>query len=176
MFVEAMQREIHVCSHAECAEFLQQNPSRWNVVSIREPFHPEAALPGAIRVHPVVFEDVLSEDGVHGQGPRSAHLEGILRFADRTAREPLLVHCWAGRSRSTAVALTLLVRALWEQGVLGPALVKQSIDALMALRPQSIPNSWVLRLGLQCSPPSRLAQTLVKELLNEARVLANRAG
>lgn len=174
MFIEALQRDLHVCAQADCAAFLGQEPGRWNVVSIREPFHPEAQLTGAKEAHRVVFEDVLSEEGQHGHGPRSVHLEGILRFADRRAGEPLLVHCWAGVSRSTAVMLILIVQGLSGKGVFGPALVTQSVDVLLALRPQAIPNPLVLRLGLQTSLPRQLAQTLTKELSQEPRIIANR--
>ena len=144
------------------------------MISIREPIHPEAALEGARKAHRVVFEDVTSEKGQHGHGPRRAHLEGVLRFADMTGKEPLLVHCWAGVSRSTAVMLALLVRGLWAQGEFGPRLVKRCTDALLAMRPQAIPNPLVLRLALETTLPQPLATALVQQLMQEPRILANR--
>jgi predicted protein tyrosine phosphatase len=66
-----------------------------------ETIHPERHL--RLRMHDIV-EPV---DG--GVVPESSHVAGLIAFGktwDRTA--PLLVHCWAGISRSTAAAYILL--------------------------------------------------------------------
>ncbi len=96
-----------------------------------------------------VSKDVFTPECTHGHGPKPAHLQGILRFVAQSGREPLLVQCWAGRSRSTAVAFVVIVKSLWEQGIDGPALVRRAADALLAIRPLDIPNRLVLRLGLE---------------------------
>lgn len=61
-----------------------------------------------------------------------------------------------------------------EQGEHGPALIRQAIDALLAVRPQAVPNSLVLRLGLELVLPHQLAQSLAKKLVQEPRIMVNR--
>jgi hypothetical protein len=74
MFIECLQRELAVCHHAEIEAFLAADPGRWQVISIREPVHPEPVLVHARRAHAVVFEDVFTPEGTHGHGPKPAHL------------------------------------------------------------------------------------------------------
>lgn len=121
MLFDGREQELAVCPHAEVEEFLAQAPKSWHVVSIREPEHPAPRLDDALGVHAVVFSDVFSSDGA---GPQAAHLAGILRYVERTAGKPLLIHCWAGRSRSTAVALVVVVKRLWNKGLDGAELVR----------------------------------------------------
>jgi predicted protein tyrosine phosphatase len=92
-------------------------------------------------------------------------LQGILRFVAQSGREPLLVQCWAGRSRSTAVALVVIVKTLWEQGIDGPELVRRAAGTLLTIRPLAIPHRRVL--------PHPLGQTLSKALVEEPRIRRN---
>ena len=165
MFIDCLQRELVICHHGEVEEFLAADPGRWHVVSIREPHHAEAMLTQARKAHAVVFEDVFTPEGTHGHGPKSAHLQGILRFVAQSGREPLLVQCWAGRSRSTAVALVVIVKTLWEQGIDGPELVRRAAGTLLTIRPLAIPHRRVL--------PHPLGQTLSKALVEEPRIRRN---
>lgn len=166
-------RELRITSQADGVALLMSQPGYWNVVSIREPYHPEPVLDGAKLVMRQVFEDVLGGEASRKHAPRSAHLETILRFVDRTGAEPLLIHCWAGRSRSTAVALILMVRALWNQGIDGAELVRRAIDALLAVRPEAFPNALVLRLGLELFLPQSLAASLSRLLVQDPRLRLN---
>lgn len=173
MFVEVLQRELVVCHAGEIEAFLARNSGRWHVVSIREPMHSEVVLNNAKKAHPVVFEDVLTAEGDHGQGPKAAHLIGILRFVEQSGDEPLVCQCWAGRSRSTAVALVVIVKALWDKGMDGAELVRTAVDILLAIRPLAIPNRLVLRLGLEQFLPHPLGQTLCMALIQEPRIQRN---
>ena len=173
MFLECLQREMAVCQHGEIEAFLADDPGRWHVVSIREPDHPEATLKDALKAHAVVFEDVLNSKGTHGHGPKATHLEGILRFVQNSGQAPLLFQCWAGRSHSTAVALVVIVKSLWDQGMDGPELVRTAADILLKLRPVAIPNRLVLRLGLEEFLAHPLGQTLSKALVDEPRIRRN---
>lgn len=170
MFIECLGQELAVCPHAEVEGFLAQAPHFWHVVSIREPEHPVPLLDDALGAHEVVFSDVFSSEGA---GPQTAHLAAILRYVDRTAGRPLLIHCWAGRSRSTAVALVVVVKKLWDQGLDGAELVRTAVDALLMLRPMATPNHLVLRLGLEVFLPVSLAKTLTKALIGEPRIERN---
>ncbi|WP_395742295.1 hypothetical protein [Prosthecobacter sp.] len=171
MYIESLQREIAVCPHAEVEGFLAREPGRWHVISIREPAHPEASLKDALRSRIFVFLDV--QVGTEAESPSRAHLESILRFAKQCRNAPLLVHCWAGRSRSTAVALVIILQSLWDQGVDGVELVRKALDALLLIRPLAAPNRLVLRLGLEQFLPPALASTLTKAVLSEPRLQKN---
>jgi len=171
MFIEHLQREMAVCSHAEIEDFLARDSGRWQVVSIREPDHPEAVLKDALKAHAVVFKDIFT--GGEDLGPKAAHLDGILRFVQRSANAPLLIQCWAGRSRSTAVALVVIVQSLWNKGMDGAELVRIAVDALLKIRPVAVPNRLVLRLGLEQFLPQALASTLTKALIMEPRIQQN---
>jgi predicted protein tyrosine phosphatase len=173
MYLECIQREMAVCHHGEIEVFLAHDPGRWHVVSIREPDHPEAVLKHAFKAHTVVFEDVLNSRGALGHGPKTAHLEVILRFVQGSGQAPLLFQCWAGRSRSTATALVVITKTLWDRGLDGQALVRTAVDALLQIRPVAIPNKLVLRLGLELSLPAPLGKTLAKALIEEPRLQQN---
>lgn len=68
--------------------------------------------------------------------PSPGHVEDLLRFAaDWSAEAPLLVHCWAGVSRSTAAAFTLACAR-------NPETDERVIaDALRAASPTAWPNT-----------------------------------
>lgn len=171
MYLESIQRELAICPHAEVGDFLAREPGRWHVISIREPDHPEASLQDALRSRIFVFLDV--QIGTETRSPQRAHLEGILRFVRQCPNAPLLVHCWAGRSRSTAVALIIILQSLWDQGMDGAELVRKAVDALLSIRPTAAPNRLVLRLGLEQFLPHALVGTLTKAVLSEPRIQKN---
>lgn len=173
MFIERLQRELAVCSATQITPFLEKEPGRWHVVSIREPIHAEADLTQAKSFCGLVFEDALTAEGNHGQGPAPAHLETALRYVQATKREPLAFQCWAGRSRSVAAALVVIVRDLWDAGLDGAELVQEAVDILLQLRPHALPNAFVLRLGLEQFLPPELSQTLSKALMREPRIRKN---
>lgn len=173
MFIERLQRELAVCSATQITPFLEKEPGRWHVVSIREPIHAEADLTQARSFCGLVFEDALTAEGNHGQGPSPAHLETALRYVQATRREPLVFQCWAGRSRSVAVALVVIVRDLWESGLDGAELVQVAVDILLQLRPQAQPNAYVLQLGLAQFLSPELTPVMAKALMREPRIRKN---
>lgn len=67
--------------------------------------------------------------------PAREHVEGVLAFAERWDRTtPIVVHCWAGISRSTAVAYILSC-------ALAPARCEREIAlALRRAAPSATPN------------------------------------
>lgn len=167
-------RELAVASQKRAEILLREQPGRWHVVSIREPGNPAPDLADALSVHVATFEDVLTPQGQHGHGPRAAHLESILRAVKPLRQAPVLIHCWAGRSRSTAVALTLIVQELWEAGFESLPLIKAAIGKLLELNPHAVPNALVLRLGLDLILPHPLPATITQALMNDPRITANR--
>lgn len=173
MFIEQLQRDLAICSVTQITPFLEKEPGRWHVVSIREPIHAEADLALAKSSCGLVFEDALTLQGSHGQGPTPAHLETALRYILATKGEPLVFQCWAGRSRSVATALVLIVKELWEAGHDGAEMVRTAVDILLQLRPQAQPNAYVLQLGLEQFLPPELTPVVAKALMREPRIRKN---
>ncbi|TDU71038.1 putative protein tyrosine phosphatase [Prosthecobacter fusiformis] len=173
MFIERLQRELAICSAIQIGPFLAREPDRWHVVSIHDPIQAEADLAKAKSALQLSFEDALPTPGDDTPGPKPAHLQSFLAFAGSTAHEPLVLQCWAGRSRSTAMALVLIVKELHAQGLTGSELVTTSVDILLSLRPNANPNRFVLRLGLDQFLPPEIAQKLSTALIREPRLKAN---
>ena len=173
MFIERLNRELAICSAIQVGPFLATDPGRWHVVSIRDPLHAEAELAGAKSACHLVFEDAIPTPGTEGPGPNATHLENLLAYAASTAPEPLVFQCWAGRSRSTAMALVVIVKELHAQGMAGTELVGTAVDILLSLRPNATPNRFVLRLGLEQWLPAEDAQKLSTALIREPRMKAN---
>ena len=69
------------------------------------------------------------------------HVESIIEFASGWDREaPMLVHCWAGVSRSTAAALTVAT-------VHNPGKEKDLTQRLRDAAPHANPNMRIVRLA-----------------------------
>ena len=101
-------------------------------VTTPQSVHPDRHL--RISVH-----DIL-EPAEGSVAPESSHISEILAFAqdlDRTA--PLLVHCWAGVSRSTAAAYIVLC------GMHGPGHEDRIARALRFRAPHAQPNRLMFR-------------------------------
>ena len=178
MFIKELGRHLAVSSIPELERSLKRDAGFWNVVSIREPAVPRpAALRYAKRVHEVIFEDQEEIDpDVPGVLPRREHLAGIFQFVEAHPDEPVLVHCLAGLSRSSAVALALIVRVLWAHGSglgMHPKLAAKAVGLLLQIRPQSRPNVLVLQVGLEQFLPPDVAQQMMIELVNHPVLLEN---
>jgi len=96
------------------------------------------------RPHPdqlvLKFEDVDTQ--VPGIAlPHAIHVEAALDFAREHESGSLLVHCKAGIARSSAIALAIIADRF------GMGKEKDSVAALLAIRPPAIPNLLVLGLA-----------------------------
>ncbi len=179
MYLAELGRHISVSSIPELERSLKRDSGFWNVVSIREPSVPRPVfLRHAKLVHEVIFEDrEVVDPSDPGTPPRREHLTGIFRFVDVHPGEPVLIHCLAGLSRSPAVALALIVRALSKQGsdaVTQNWLVDRAVDVLLRIRPQSRPNVLVLQVGLEQFLQASLAHQLAVGLVNHPVLVENR--
>ncbi len=178
MYLDCLQSHLSVCAQPDLPVRAKQDPDFWNVVSIREPERPDIDRRGYQKVCPVFFHDVVGLEGLgknHGFIlPRPEHLQQIFRFADSVAGEPLLVHCWAGVSRSTAVALALIVRALHWEGCEADEITSHAPDLLIGIRPKAVPNPLVLGIALELFLEASVAQKLTADLLNHPTFFSNR--
>lgn len=74
------------------------------IISLLDPNTPFPEAPGVTRRLQLSLHDILEEQ--HGwSAPQAAHVREVLTFIEDWDRsDPLLVHCYAGISRSTATA------------------------------------------------------------------------
>jgi predicted protein tyrosine phosphatase len=69
-------------------------------------------------------------------------LRRILAFAaDLEPGAEILIHCWAGISRSTAVAYAILCQAA------GPGREAECFNSILTVRPQAFPNALIVELA-----------------------------
>lgn len=99
---------IIVCSLAELApQIAEHEPDR--IISLLSPSDAFPMRPdyGLDRHLHVAVDDII-EQWPGYRAPEPQHVEAILRFAQAwQADAPMIVHCWAGISRSTATAFTI---------------------------------------------------------------------
>lgn len=118
MTIPCLQRHLAVCAQPDLPGWTKDEPDFWNLISIREPNRPRIDTRGFRKVHNIVCHDVVGTQGVSEEDqktlilPSAKHVRGVFVFADETETEPLLIHCWAGVSRSTAMALSLIVKSM----------------------------------------------------------------
>jgi predicted protein tyrosine phosphatase len=180
MFIESIQRHLSVCGQIDLPKIAKRDPNFWNVISIREPARPPINPRGFKLIHKVTVYDANTQDAQYFEGttgiPRSEHLEAIFRFADSVEGEPILVHCWAGVSRSTAVALSLIARGMHKDGFDLVEIRKAAPEILLEIRARATPNPLILELGLACFLTPEKARELAVEWVNHPVFFANRMG
>jgi len=180
MFIEQIQRHLAVCGQLDLPTMAKLDPGFWNVISIREPARPRIQKRGFKQIHTVICYDADTQDVKYFEGtlgiPRREHIEGILRFADTIAGEPLLVHCWAGVSRSTAVAMVLITREMYADGFSLKEIHHETPEIILAIRQQAAPNPLILELGLATFLPADEARRLTVDWVNHPIMFANRMG
>ncbi len=180
MIIDCLQRHLAICSQPDLPAWAKDEPNFWNLVSIREPYRAPINPAGFRKIHGIVCHDVIGTQGMSEEDqktlilPNSDHVRGVFRFADETGEEPLLIHCWAGISRSTAMALSLIVRGLYLDGYEPSEIAEEAPTILLDMRPASAPNALILRLALEeIYRDEEVADALLKELLNHPGFFGN---
>ena len=98
-------------------------------------------LAGETRLHIAYFHYCIVEEPGR-RLPAEDDLRQILTFAaDLKPEAHLLIHCWAGISRSTAVAYAILCQFM------GPGRESDCIEAILAARPHAFPNTLIVDLA-----------------------------
>jgi predicted protein tyrosine phosphatase len=98
-------------------------------------------LAGETRLHIAYFHDCSVEEPGR-RLPAEDDLRQILTFAaDLKPEAHVLIHCWAGISRSTAVAYAILCQFA------GPGRESDCLEAILAVRPQAFPNTLIVDLA-----------------------------
>ena len=98
--------------------------------TIEDPFRVESSSPNQLVLR---FDDIsLPIDGFIE--PKEIHIERALSFADMIGEASVLIHCHAGISRSSAIALAIIAKRL------GPGKEKEAVKALEQINPNARPN------------------------------------
>jgi predicted protein tyrosine phosphatase len=80
------------------------------------------------------------EEPINQYSPNQHTIEQILYFSSLlTEEDDVLVHCWAGKSRSTAAVLVILYDKLRDY--------QKARESLLRIRPQAAPNRLICRLA-----------------------------
>ena len=134
--------QIHVCPLSKIAQTVQATGARSMVTLINAgtPVERPAAVAPERHLFVSVSDIVAAEEG-HIL-PAEAHLAEVLAFVrawDR--RQPLLIHCYAGVSRSTAAAYVsaCALREDFDEAALA--------QTLRARSPTATPNAMMVALG-----------------------------
>ena len=133
---------IHVCSLAKIGETVRQTGAR-SMVTLINPLYPverPAEIQQARHLHISVSDIVEHLDG--HVAPDVAHVADLLQFVRGWDRaHPLLIHCYAGVSRSTAAAYVSAC-------ALRPEFCElETAQRLRALSPTATPNARIVAIA-----------------------------
>ena len=133
---------IHVCSLTKIDSVARETGAR-SMVTLINPLYPVTRpleIEAAKHLHISVSDIVEPLDG--HVAPEIAHVQRLLDFARAWDRaHPLLIHCYAGVSRSTAaayVAACALRADFWEP---------ETARTLRALSPTATPNARIVAIA-----------------------------
>jgi len=173
MFIEELKRHLTVGSVHDIERLCQFDKDFWNVISLMSPSTPSRPPKGARRRIRLAFEDAEneSEDGAW-RVVCAADMARAFAFYRETEPEPIAIHCQAGMSRSTALALAFITIGYVEQ----ESCVDKAVQMLTAIRPKARPNARVLELGLCQKLDKDDARSLTISLLNRPVLYRNRFG
>jgi predicted protein tyrosine phosphatase len=133
---------IHVCSLARLPEMIGRTGAR-HVVSLlatEDDLTRPAAIAPENHLWLQVHDIVEPEEGF--VAPQPQHVEELVAFVQRWPREaPLIIHCYAGVSRSTAAAFVAVC-------ALNPAGDERAIAAaLRRASPTATPNARIIAIA-----------------------------
>ena len=132
----------------------------WNILSIRGRMHAALSFPGAASAKTLHFDDVEADCPETGEfAATAADIQAAIEFSREIGDEPLLVHCAAGVSRSTAIAWIIIYDKLKRE----PDAVRRSFDIVRRLRPILSPNLHVLKLGVEALIPNTSRKKIVQQ-------------
>lgn len=175
MILHPLTRHLAVCSLGEVQRFLDMDRSFWNVISIRDTTRSRLTLRWSKEVLTQYFDDVEKvEKGSRWIVMSAQQAQEVWQFVDRTESGPILVHCVAGLSRSTAVAAAIIVRGLLDAGVSATEVAGETVERLLTIRPPSCPNGLVLIRMLEQVMDPTVARQIATAIWEDDRIMHNR--
>jgi predicted protein tyrosine phosphatase len=159
----------------EVQRFLDIDRNFWNVISIRDTTRSRLTFRWSKEVLPQYFDDAeIVEEGSRWTVMSAEQAQEIWRFLGRIESGPVLVHCVAGLSRSTAVAAAIIVRGLLDAGVTESEVAGETVERLLTIRPPACPNRWVLLQMLKQFLDPAAARRIAHAIWEEDRIIHNR--
>lgn len=145
----ALPFSLAICGLAELPTKLERFiPS--HVISITDLNDEPLDFPAPITVLRLAFFDIHAQTGMvgkmlsardRGEYPCIGHAEIILEFGRQIPKGArLLIHCWAGVSRSTAAAYLLLCQHMHGDEC-------SAFELLKTIRPSAQPNRLIVKFG-----------------------------
>jgi predicted protein tyrosine phosphatase len=160
MNFDSFKQQIKIVGVAKALGLYPAELAGWNILSIcggqnERPLN----FPGARRTKTLYFDDVedCPKDGESAARPED--IRAALAFSREIEDEPLLIHCSAGISRSTALAWIVIYGKL--KGTADA--VRRSFDIVRRLRPILAPNRRVLRLGIEALASEGCRKTIMRQ-------------
>ena len=171
MYIEQLGRHFSIGSRPEAEILAEGDYNFWNVISLIGPDDPAfPAHRGAKSLHTERFLDIEDLDALYAV--RKVHLERVFSFVDELEfTEPILVHCVQGLSRSTAVALGIIARALYLDGEDVP--VPEALEIIFKLRPVAAPNPLVMKIAFEQFLPANEVEEAIALVRDDERVMGN---
>jgi len=132
--------QLFVCSLADMPDFTSQlRPDR--VITLLQPeWQPPTPVEIEPRHHHRVEINDITEPEPDQILPNRGHVEELVAFLEDAREASLLIHCWAGISRSTAAALIAMVLD-------APGREREAVATLRARAPWAEPNRLIIRLA-----------------------------
>ena len=140
--------KMAIVSYAQACEELRDPNSRQfikSIISIGRPIIPPPPgffqVPNRLRLE---FNDIEAPvNDPESILPNFADIQKILEFVPKIAQTKgyFLVHCQAGISRSSAVALTVCA------ALLGPGKEREAMDYVLEVKSRISPNLWIVELA-----------------------------
>ena len=131
--------QIHICSLGTAREI--DHSTYDGVITIEDSLVDEPLRINQADCPQLVlcFDDIASPKDDWGL-PSKKHVQSALNFADELSGSSLLIHCHAGISRSSAVALAIIAKGL------GAGKEKRAFKELERINPNCAPNALVIWL------------------------------
>ena len=145
--------EFKICSQAEAEERVREKPHYWNVVSIFSGGGGKhgGVLPDYQNKYKSIcsnrFHDIdTPEDGLIMCN--ETHIKNIIEFSENVVGQPLVVNCFAGVSRSSAISFLVLLNQCSKQKYDYP--VDRALDYLVSIKNihTIYPNRAILNMGI----------------------------
>jgi predicted protein tyrosine phosphatase len=133
--------ELVIADVMEAMDIVKANPQKYRVVSIAAPEDFRPSYQDAQEVLYLEFDDVDENEPVTWaprEAKRATREDCVKALEFLSKGGNCLVHCQAGISRSTAIALGYLLTQF--------PTYQEAIEYLMQIRPSASPNPYVLKL------------------------------
>jgi predicted protein tyrosine phosphatase len=133
---------VHVCPLSAVPDIVARSNASHLLTCLQDAVLVETPSPILPDRHLRLHIHDIAEPMMGCIAPGEEHVGQLIDFAlDWGGRGPMVVHCWAGISRSTAAAYTVLCDRA------GPGAEREIADDLRARAPHAQPNRLIVRLA-----------------------------